>query len=266
MVMIHSQKLILSLLLCVAFLKGMAQDNYEIQVYGAATVKKGSTMFELHSNYTRSGTTETKNSVYPTNHIVHETVEITHGFTDNFEIGFYLFNAIGSDARTNYVGSHIRPRIAAPDRWKLPVGLSLSTEVGFQKKQYSEDDWSLEIRPIIDKTINKWYVAFNPAFDRSLHGLNKSQGFTFSPNVKASYAISKIIAPGIEYYGSVGPVNKFLPYNQQNEQVFLTLDVDFSVDWELNLGYGFGLTDATDKSIIKMILGRRINWNHRKKE
>ncbi len=60
-------------------------------------------------------------------------------------------------------------------------------------------------------------------------------------------------------------MNKFLPYNQQNQQLFLTLDVDFSPDWELNLGYGFGLTGATDKSIIKMILGRRINWNHRKK-
>ena len=264
--MIRSIKFMLPVLLCVCFLKGAAQDNYEIQVYGAPTVKKGSTMFELHSNYTKIGSTETKNAVYATNHIFHETIEVTHGFTDNFEIGFYMFNAIGSDGRTAYVGSHIRPRIAAPEKWKLPFGLSLSTEVGYQKSHYSEDDWSLEIRPIIDKTINKWYVALNPAFDRSLHGLNKSQGFTFSPNVKASYALSKIIAPGIEYYGSVGPVNKFLPYNQQNEQIFLTLDVDFSADWELNLGYGFGLTDATDKSIIKMILGRRIDWNHRKKK
>lgn len=262
--MIHSIKFMLPVLFCLSFLKGAAQDNYEIQVYGAATVKKGSTMFELHSNYTKIGSIETKNGVNATNHIFHETIEITHGFTDNFEIGIYMFNALGSDGRTAYVGSHIRPRIAAPEKWKLPFGLSLATEVGYQKLHYSEDDWSLEIRPIIDKTINKWYVAFNPTIDRSLHGLNKSQGYTFSPNVKASYAISKIIAPGIEYYGSLGPVNKFLPYNQQNEQLFLTLDVDFSADWELNLGYGFGLTDATDKSIIKMILGRRINWNHRK--
>ena len=32
-----------------------AQENYEIQVYGAATVPRGVTMFELHSNYTTSG-------------------------------------------------------------------------------------------------------------------------------------------------------------------------------------------------------------------
>ena len=29
-----------------------AQDNYEIQVYGADTVEKGKTMVELHSNFT----------------------------------------------------------------------------------------------------------------------------------------------------------------------------------------------------------------------
>jgi hypothetical protein len=29
-----------------------AQENYEIQVYGAPTMTKGQTMFELHSNFT----------------------------------------------------------------------------------------------------------------------------------------------------------------------------------------------------------------------
>ncbi len=252
------------LLLSVSCLQASAQDNYEIQVYGAQTMTKGSTMFELHSNYTLSGTKEIKNGVYPTNHIFHETIEITHGFTDNFEIGFYLFNALGDNGRSAYVGSHIRPRIAAPQKWHLPVGLSLSTEVGYQKTQYSEDDWTVELRPIIDKTLGKFYLAFNPAFGKALHGLNTNDGFVFSPNFKASYEVSHLFSPGIEYYGSLGPVNNFSPTNQQSQQLFIALDVDFSPVWELNLGYGFGLTDATDRSIVKMILGRRINWHHSK--
>ena len=32
-----------------------AQDNYEIQVYGADTVEPGHTMVELHSNFTFQG-------------------------------------------------------------------------------------------------------------------------------------------------------------------------------------------------------------------
>ncbi|MEI8280352.1 MAG: hypothetical protein WCG87_11355, partial [Bacteroidota bacterium] len=174
-----------------------AQDYYEIQVYGSETVEKHYTMLELHSNYTLDGEKNTVNEVLPTHHIFHETIEITHGFTNWFETGFYIFTAIGSDNRTNYVGSHIRPRIRIPESWKWPVGLSLSGEIGYQKRDYSEDDWTLEIRPIIDKQIKKFYLAFNPTLDKSLHGLNQKENFVFSPNFKVSYAITKKIIPGL---------------------------------------------------------------------
>src|ERR1700748_1016521 len=123
------------LLLLFTIVDVKAQDNYEIQVYGSETVDSGHTMVELHSNYTLDGSKTAIEGVLPTNHVEHETVEITHGWTPWFETGFYFFNSIGSEGRTAYVGSHIRPRIAIPVSWKWPVGLSLSTEFGFQKKE-----------------------------------------------------------------------------------------------------------------------------------
>ncbi|MBS1975562.1 MAG: hypothetical protein JST13_14520, partial [Bacteroidetes bacterium] len=137
------------------FFSAFSQDNYEIQVYGSETVAKNATMFELHSNYTFDGQKEAKNGVLPTNHVFHETIEITHGWNDFFETGFYFFNTIGNDHRTTYVGSHIRPRVMAPKNWNWPFGASLSLEFGYQKREYSEDDWSLEIRPIIDKQMGE---------------------------------------------------------------------------------------------------------------
>src|SRR5258708_6376983 len=59
---------------------GRAQDNYEIQVYGSETVPAGRTMVELHSNYTISGERDIVNGVFPSEHALHETLEITHGF------------------------------------------------------------------------------------------------------------------------------------------------------------------------------------------
>src|SRR5215470_11255737 len=59
------------------------QENYEIQVYGSETVPRGVTMFELHSNFTVNGSTlASAGGLSPTNHALHETVEITHGFND----------------------------------------------------------------------------------------------------------------------------------------------------------------------------------------
>lgn len=238
-----------------------AQDNYEIQVYGAQTVTRDATMLELHSNFTFGGQPYVQDGVLPTHDMLHETIEITHGFTTWFETGFYFFNAIGSDNRTTYVGSHIRPRAMVPESWHWPVGLSLSAEVGYQKPQYSADDWTLEIRPIIDKTWKKFYVSVNPVFDRSLHGYNEHNGFNFSPNVKVSYNITRKIAAGFEYYGSVGKIGMPDPFQQQQHQLFLAVDLDVAEDWEFNAGYGLGFTDATDNDIFKVIIGYKL---HRK--
>ena len=236
-----------------------AQDNYEIQVYGSETVSKGSTMLELHSNYTSDGSKVAEGGVLPTNHVVHETIEITHGFNSWFETGFYFFNTLGSDHRTTYVGSHIRPRARVPESWHWPVGVSLSAEVGFQKKEYSADDCTLEIRPIVDKTWKKWYVSLNPVLDKSLHGLNSKMSFDFSPNIKVSYNCTKKVGIGLEYYGSTGVINQITPYQQQQHQLFAVTDIEWSADWEFNAGYGLGFTNSTDNRIFKVILGYRLH-------
>jgi hypothetical protein len=235
------------------------QENYEIQVYGSQTVLKNNTMVELHSNFTFNGQKTVEDGVLPTNHVFHETIEITHGWNSWFETGFYFFNTLGDDHRTTYVGSHIRPRVRVPDSWKWPVGVSLSLEAGYQKWEYSEDDWTLEIRPILDKQWGNLYIAFNPTFDKSFHGGTRTLGYVFSPNLKASYNITKVIAGGFEYYGSLGPLNDFQPYQSQQHQVFAAIDLDWSPDWELNVGYGWGLTQSTDKDIFKVILGYRFH-------
>jgi hypothetical protein len=235
----------------------LAQDNYEIQVYGSETVEPGHTMVELHSNYTANGSTTTVDGQLPTNHEVHETVEITHGWTPWFETGFYFFNSIGSEGRTAYVGSHIRPRFAAPESWKWPVGVSVSFEFGFQKEQFSANTATLEIRPIIDKKIDKWYISFNPTVDQSFKGPDEHRGLIYSPNLKASYDVTKVVAMGFEYYGSTGPIFRLDPYQEQEHQIFAAIDLNTDPNWEFNGGVGLGLTNSTDKAIFKIIIGRR---------
>src|SRR5947207_5932210 len=84
-----------------------AQDNYEIQVYGYDTVAPGSTMVELHSNFTVDGSKTVVAGVLPTNHAEHETIEITQGWTNWFETGFYIFTSIQPDGGWQWVGDHV---------------------------------------------------------------------------------------------------------------------------------------------------------------
>jgi len=247
-------------LLCLGCAAGTrAQGNYEVQVYASDLVSKGVTMVELHSNFTASGSKTTTDGTLPTNHQVHETVEITHGFNEWFETGFYQFTSIQPDGSWEWVGTHIRPRFAVPERYKLPVGISISNEIGYQRPLFSADTWTWEIRPIVDKKIRGLYLAFNPTFDKSFHGPSKDNGFEFSPNIKFSYDVTKKVALGMEYYGAYGPVTGFDPLRDQQQQIIPAVDIDFGRNWEFNFGVGIGVTQATDHLLVKAILGYRFH-------
>jgi hypothetical protein len=215
-------------------------------------------MIELHSNFTFQGGKDTVDGVYGTEHQLHETVEITQGIADWFETGFYIFTSANpNQGGWQWVGDHIRPRARIPPSWNWPVGVSLSLEFGYQRHAFSPDTWTLEMRPIIDKQIERWYLSFNPTLDRSFHGSNVGQGVVFSPNFKAGYDITKKVNVGLEYYGGLGPLGNFDPLREQQQQIVPCIDLNLSPQWEFNFGVGVGVTRGTDHLVVKMILGRR---------
>lgn len=241
-----------------------AQTNYEIQVYGADTVEPGVTMVELHSNFTFSGSKTIIDGMVPTNHAEHETLEITHGWNDWFETGFYVFTSYNPGYGYAWVGDHIRPRVRVPESWKWPVGVSISIEFGYQRAFYAGDTWDFEIRPIIDKQMGKLYVAVNPALERSFHGPTVPGGVGLSPSFKAGYDFTKVVNAGIEYYGDLGPLKKFDPIGEQEQQIVPAMDLNFSKNWEFNAGMGIGVTHGTDHLVLKFIVGRRLEFGKKK--
>jgi hypothetical protein len=194
-----------------------APDNYEIQVYGAELVNPGHTKVELHSNFTMDGSKTIVDGVFPTNHAEHETVEITHGFTDYFECGFDIFTSVTQGQGWQWVGDHIRPRFAAPEKWHGPVMHVLSVEGAVERRVQG---------PI-------------PSTDFLV------QGVVFSPNFKFSDDFTPKIAGGLVYYGSVGPVTGFDAFAQQQHQIFPAIDLNIAPQCEINFGLGVGLMGAT---------------------
>lgn len=236
----------------------LAQENYEIQVYGSETVAPHVTIYELHSNYTPMGRRFNEGTLLPTHHQLHETSEITRGLNAWSEIGFYLFTSAGPGQGYSFVGTHLRPRVRIPETWNWPVGLSLSTEFGWQDERFSPDTWNVEIRPIIDKQMGAWYVSVNPVVGKSLRGENAAAGFDFAPAATVTRDVTKLVNLGVEYYGGWGNVKALAPSNEREHQLFGVVNLDIAPEWEFNAGVGFGFTAAQEKRILKMILGRRV--------
>jgi hypothetical protein len=160
-------------------------------------VESGHTMVECTAT-SRSMGPKRRWMVLPTNHVQHETIEITHGINNWMEVGSIFLRRRRAARGVQWVGDHIRPWLRIPPKWKWPVGFSLSNEIGYQRRKFSVDIWTWEIRPIADKPIGRWYCSLNPTLNRSFHGANVNQGMVFSPNFKFSYDFTKKITGGLE--------------------------------------------------------------------
>ena len=233
----------------------LAQADNEIQVYASPTIQHKWTIFELHTNYTFRGSkflTDPSSAKW-----LNETLEITHGIAKNFELGFYTFSAFSPQGDFQYLGNQIRPRGTVPESWNWPFGASLSLEFGFfRPHKDSSFVWQGEMRPIIDKTIGNLYLSLNPNIDFVFTGNEKGVGIT--PQFKSVYTFHKIYGVGFEYYGTLGSFKKILPLNQQEHLIGPMIDLYFHPKWEFNAGYLIGLTDNSNQSIFKLLLGKRI--------
>ena len=233
----------------------LAQADNEIQVYASPTIQHKWTIFELHNNYTFKGSKFLQNPKeakwYNT------TLEITHGFGKNFEIGFYTFAGFAPGGGYQYLGNQIRPRVTVPQEWKWSVGASLSMEFGFfRPDDTTKFQWQGEVRPIIDKTIKNWYFAFNPNIDFVVSGDNKGAGI--APQFKTVYAIKQKTGIGFEYYGGLGEFRDILPLKMQEHLLGPIIDLYIHPMWEIQGGFLFGLTENSNQRIFKLLLGRRI--------
>src|SRR5688500_7986427 len=137
---------LLTALLALSVTSSLAQAENAIQVYASPTIQHKWTIFELHSNYTFKGSktlADPKQAKW-----TNETLEITHGFAKNFEIGFYTFTGISPSGKFQYLGNQLRPRVTVPESWKWNVGASLSVEFGFfRPDDTTSSSWQGEIRP-----------------------------------------------------------------------------------------------------------------------
>jgi hypothetical protein len=233
-----------------------AQDTFEIQVYEYETVPKGMWNLETHLNFVQQGTHYYEGRVTPTNHQTHLTYELTHGITNYFELAGYLVLAQRAGAGPiEYAGSRIRPRVALPRSWGLPVDVSISAEVGFPRPVYEENSVTLEIRPIIEKVLGRWQFDVNPVVARALRGPGHVDGWEFEPGVRIGFEHNKRIDWTLEYYAATGPLLNPFSAHDQVHMIFPGCDLHLTPNIVWNLGIGVAATPAGNQLTYKMRLG-----------
>lgn len=236
--------LVCALLLCATALLA-AQDPFEIQVYLYQTVPKGRWNLETHANNVARGASKGEN---------HLTFELTRGLTDYFELAGYLVTATRPGVGGEFAAWRVRPRFRIPED-NLPFKFSLATEFAFPKAVYEPNGLTVEVRPIFEFDIGPMLLNLNPTVGRALRGPDAAEGWDFEPGVRLGFPANQKLDLSIEYYGSTGLVQDPLPSALQVHQLFPGFDYSFTDDIILNMGIGFGMTDAGNTLVYKMRFG-----------
>jgi hypothetical protein len=109
------------------------------------------------------------------------------------------------------------------------------------RRAAEENPLTLEIRPIAEAHFGKFLLIGNFAFEKPFSGPGTHKGVTFAPSGEAEYVkLLWWLSPAVEYYGDMGAVSDLPGVKHQ---------------LELNLGVGFGLTDASNATFVKTIVG-----------
>lgn len=245
-----------------------AIDRFEIQVYEPDMNRPGQLALELHSNYTLQGTkTPEYEGQVPPHQVGRFTLEPALGITEWFEIGAYLQTMVSPDGGVQWAGWKGRTKFVLPTRFSKPFFFGINLELGKVPKRVEQDGWANEFRPMIGYD-NGWVlVDFNPIFGYALTGPDKFK-VDIEPAGKVAVNTQQGFSVGLEYYSGLGLLSQGLsPWSHQEHLAFAVFDLkepkgtveheEAGGEWELNVGIGKSLTDATGTHwITKAIVGR----------
>jgi hypothetical protein len=228
----------------------LAQDSFELEVYGHDTAKPGEWELESHFVFSGRGSTQVDGTVAPTNHQIHLALEATRGLTPNWEIAAYGLFARQSGESPEYAGWRLRSRVSSPDEWQLPVDLALNVEMSYTRPIFDDHTYALEITPIVGRQWGPVRVDLNAAMESPLAGSDKGK-WELEPSFRTAVAVSGSVDLTLEYFSALGPINALDPMGRQVHQLYPGMVLHFGDDFSWSAGLGVGLTGSGDRMVAK---------------
>ena len=230
----------------------------EIQVYDAAIAEQGKFNLMVHNNFTPDGR---KTPAFPggveSNQALVGVAEWAYGVTDWFEQGLYLplYSFSRNDGAT-YNGFKLRWLFVKPHAADRKFFYGVNFEFSVNQKQWDPRHFTSEVRPIIGWHLKPVDIIVNPIMDTSYTGGFKS--LDFAPAIRVAYNFSDKWAGAVEEYADYGQFRQIYSATEQSHQIWAVMDHGGKV-LNIETGIGFGLTAASDKVTLKLMLSRDLN-------
>jgi hypothetical protein len=228
-----------------------AHATDEIQVYNANIAAPGQFTIQQHLNYVGIGQ---KDPPFPggfgSDKTLNGTPEFAYGMTGWWELGLYLPFAV-KDRQFLSNAFKLRTLFVTPHADQRNFFYGVNFELGYEMPKFSQTRWGLEIRPIVGVRNETYEFIVNPIVDI---GFGKDGEADFAPAARLARKFDNDIYAGLEYYADLGEIGNFKPLSQQQHTLFAVTDFKLGV-FGVNFGVGYGLTPASDRFVVKTIVG-----------
>ena len=223
----------------------------EIQVYNAGIAAPGQFTIQQHLNYIPLGV---KEPPFPGGLVSHSSIngtpEFAYGVTDWWEVGLYLPFAI-QDRQFLSNSFKLRTLFVSPNAEARNFFYGVNFEFSNTTPKFSQTRFGLEIRPIIGIRNADYEFIVNPIVDI---GFGKNGEADFTPAARLARKLGPDLFVGLEYYADFGEIGNFLKPTDQQHTLFAVTDFKLG-DFGVNFGVGYGLTPASDRWVVKTIVG-----------
>jgi hypothetical protein len=229
----------------------------EIQVYDGGLAPVGTFNLTVHSNFTPKGlTTPAFPGAVVADKSFNGVPEWALGVTPWFEAGLYL-PLYSRDKASGFGldGFKLRALFAVPHAEDRTFFYGANFEFSINAHRWDTRRFTSEIRPIIGWHLKPWDIIVNPIVDTAYDGVKNLE---FVPATRVAYNFPSGWAAAVEEYADFGPIRGFIPLGDQAHQLYGVVDRTWK-GWNIEGGVGVGLTGASDRLTLKLILARDLN-------
>lgn len=216
----------------------------EIKVFTDELALPGEHTLETHVNKAQPGE-KAENRSRP----LQLMPEYSYGLHPNWEVSLQLPMSFGSEAN-RLQGYRAELQYIAPHDPEEGFYWGLNFELARIDPQGEPSFWNTELIPILGYRTGRWHLVANPGIDKAVSGTART--VNFEPAVKAAYRVEGRNFVGLEYYVDAGPLRHRLPAHEQDRVLYVAWDGRVGKS-DLNIGVGRGLTDVSDRWVVKAI-------------
>lgn len=241
-------------------------DPFEFQIYGYETLGKGVFDPQMLNSYVVSGHNQGgagTSGTFPSQGAFRTAMEFEWGLTDKINFAYYLNLVHPSAENLQYAGSKFRLRGRFAEKGELPVDLGWYTEIEWWQPNVDDDSVEAEVMLTAQKDVGDWTFIVNaPDVDKVIVGADRREIFEVSYRAEALYRLFDRFTAGLQFFGGVGQVNNFTPWNQQQQYIAPVIHTVLPGNLPATFGLLVGLTPGSDTVLLKanFFFGGRTSW------